>query len=119
MYSPWGCKDLDLTERLLHSHLDQSDTMNFMLKPGGTVGKNLPASAGGIKDVGLILGLERSPGVGNGYLPHYSCLENSMDRGAWQLGYSPWGLSTHLSTSKHMLKHTFLTKQKNLMRLTF
>ena len=41
----------------------------YMLRgfPGGTVVKNLPASAGGIRDVGLILGLERSPGVGNGY----------------------------------------------------
>ena len=56
-----------MTEQLSHSHLDQSDSMNFMLKPGGTVVKNLPASAGGIRDVGLILGLERSPGVGNGY----------------------------------------------------
>ena len=33
--------------------------------------------------LGLIPGLERSPGEGNGYLFRYSCLENSMDRGAW------------------------------------
>ena len=31
-----------------------------------------------------IPGLERSPGEGNGYPLQYSCLENSMDRGAWQ-----------------------------------
>ena len=49
----------------------------------GTLVKNLPASAGDIKDVGLISGLGRSPGVGNGYPPQYSCLENSTDRGAW------------------------------------
>ena len=29
------------------------------------------------------LGLGRSPGEGNGNPPQYSCLENSMDRGAW------------------------------------
>ena len=34
-------------------------------------------------DVGLILGLGRSPGVGNVNLLKYSCPENSMDRGAW------------------------------------
>jgi len=43
--------------------------------------KNLPASAG---DVGLISGLGRSPGKGNGNPLHYSCLGNCMDRGAWQ-----------------------------------
>ena len=41
--------------------------------------KNLPANAG---DVGLIFGLLRFPGVGNGNLLQYSCLENSMDRKA-------------------------------------
>ena len=35
-------------------------------------------------DPGLIPGLGRPPGEENGYLVHYSCLENSMDRGAWQ-----------------------------------
>ena len=35
-------------------------------------------------DLGLSLGLERSPGEGNGYPFRYSCLESSMDRGAWQ-----------------------------------
>ena len=46
--------------------------------------KNPPANAGNARDVGLIHGLERSPGVGNGHLLQCSCLENSMDRGAWQ-----------------------------------
>ena len=50
--------------------------------------KNPPANAG---DVGLIPGSERSPGEGSGNTLWYSCLENSMDRGAWQ-AYSPWGL---------------------------
>ena len=45
--------------------------------------KNLPASAGNARDVGSIAGSGRSPGVENGNLLQYSCLENSMDRGAW------------------------------------
>ena len=43
--------------------------------------KNSPASAG---DTGLIPGLGRSPGEGNSNSLQYSCLENSMDRGAQQ-----------------------------------
>ena len=46
--------------------------------------KNLPGNAGDTRDVGWISGLGRSPGVGNGNSLQYSCLENSMDRGAWQ-----------------------------------
>ena len=43
--------------------------------------KNLPANAG---NAGSIPGLGRSPGEGNGKPLQYPCLENSMDRGAWQ-----------------------------------
>ena len=50
--------------------------------PGGVVVKNLPASAGDAGDAGLIPGLGRSPGEGNGSPLQYSCLENPMDRGA-------------------------------------
>ena len=46
--------------------------------------KNLPASAEDIKDAGSIPGLGRFPGEGNGNAMQYSCLGNSMDRGAWQ-----------------------------------
>ena len=46
--------------------------------------KNLPANAGDIRDAGLIPGLGRSAGGGNSNPLQYSCLENSMDRGAWQ-----------------------------------
>ena len=46
--------------------------------------KNLPAHAGDTGDVGLIPGSGRSPGGGDGSPLQYSCLENSMDRGAWQ-----------------------------------
>ena len=51
--------------------------------PGGEVVKNLPANAGDTRDPGLIHVSGRSPGEGNGYPFQYSCLENSMDRGAW------------------------------------
>ena len=43
--------------------------------------KNLPANAG---DEGSIPGSRRSPGEGNGNPLQYSCLENPMNRGAWQ-----------------------------------
>ena len=46
--------------------------------------KNLPASAGDIRDVGLIPGSGRSPGGGNGNPLQYSCLENPTVREAWQ-----------------------------------
>ena len=42
-----------------------------------------PVNAGDTRDTGSILGSGRSPGVGNGNLLQYSCLENSMDRGVW------------------------------------
>ena len=47
----------------------------------GSVVRNRPANAG---DVGLIPGLGRSPGGGNGNLFQYSCLGNPMHRGAWR-----------------------------------
>ena len=50
--------------------------------PVALVVKNLPASAGDIRDAGLIPGLGRSPGGGNGSPFQCSCLENSMDREA-------------------------------------
>ena len=46
--------------------------------------KNLPANARDVRDMGLIPGSGRSPGEGNGNPLQYSCLENPMDRGAWQ-----------------------------------
>ena len=46
--------------------------------------KNPSASVGDAGDRGLIPGSGRSPGGGNGNLLQYSCLENPMDRGAWQ-----------------------------------
>ena len=45
---------------------------------------NLPAKARDVRDAGSILGLGRSPGGGHGNPLQYSCLENPIDRGAWQ-----------------------------------
>ena len=48
--------------------------------PGGSMVKNLPANAGG---AGSRPRSRRSSGAGNGNPLQYSCLGNSMDRGAW------------------------------------
>jgi len=49
--------------------------------PDGSDGKESACNAG---DQGSIPGLRKLPGEGNGYACQNSCLENSMDRGAWQ-----------------------------------
>ena len=51
---------------------------------GGSVVKNLRTNAGDAGDAGSILGLGRSPGEGNSNPLQSSCLQNPMDRGAWQ-----------------------------------
>ena len=48
--------------------------------PGGSDGKESTCN----EQMGSISGSRRSPGEGDGYLSRYFCLENSMDRGAWQ-----------------------------------
>ena len=47
--------------------------------------KNRPANVGHLRDTGLIPGLGRSIGEGNGNPLQYSCLENPMDIGAWKV----------------------------------
>ena len=56
--------------------------------------KNPSANAGDIRDVGLIPGLGRSPWGGHGNPLQYSCLENSINRGAWQA-------TVHRVTERH------------------
>ena len=53
--------------------------------------KNSLANAGDARDAGLIPGLGRSPGEGNGNPIQYSCLGNPMDKGAWQAILFIWG----------------------------
>ena len=69
-------RDLRITRRHLKACLLRERT-RF---PRGSVINNLPANA---KDVGLIPGLGRSPGEGNGSLLQYFCLENPISREAW------------------------------------
>ena len=59
--------------------------------------KNLPASAGDIRELGSIPELERSPGGEHGNPLQYSCLENPMDRGSWQA-------TVHVIAKKSVLK---------------
>ena len=56
--------------------------------PRSLDGKGSAFNAG---DPGTIPGLGKSPGKGDSYPLQYFCLENPVDRGAWQAG-SPWGL---------------------------
>ena len=66
----------------------------------GTVAKSSPVNAG---DTHLISGSIRSLGVGNGNLLQYSCLGNSMDRGAWQA--TVYGVAKN-RTQQSMRAHT-------------
>ena len=66
--------------------------------------KNPPAPAGDTGLSGLIPGLERSPGAGNGNPLQYSCLEDSMDRGAWWATVQV--VSEESDTIKQLSKHS-------------
>ena len=79
------------------SAIDWEQSKGF---PGGSDGKEFAYSVG---DLGLLLGLGRSPGEGNGNPLQYSCLENPHGQRSL-VGYNPWGhkwsdtterLSTH------------------------
>ena len=77
--------------------------------------KNLPANAGDIRDVGLIPGSGRSLGGRHDNPFQYSCLENPMDRAAWQaavhrVARSQTGLK-RLSTRAHLKTGVFQAKR--------
>ena len=57
--------------------------------------KNPPADAGDVRDPSSIPGSGRSPGEGHSNPLQYSCLENSMDRDAWQLQSMGWQRVRH------------------------
>ena len=65
--------------------------------PGGSDSKESACSAG---DLGSIPASGRSPGKGSGYPLQYSCLENSMERGAWQATVYGWD---------HRVGHAYMT----------
>ena len=67
----------------------------------GSVVKNPPVNAGDSGNAGSISGSVRSPERGNGIALQYSCLENSIDRGAW------WATVTGVIKSQtHLSPHT-------------
>ena len=94
--------------------------------------KNLSANARDTGDVGLILGLGRSLGGGNGNPLQYFCLGNPMDRGAWKAtvhkaAKSQARLNTHAQISKskldkilkllsHAIKVNYTKKKKERLR---
>ena len=82
--------------------MDRLPTPVFLGFPGGSDGKESTHNAG---DLGLILGLGRSPGGGHGNPLQSSCLENPHGQRSLA-GYSPWGckesdMTEQLSTVQH------------------
>ena len=65
--------------------------------PGGIVVKNPLANVRDARDTSLIPGSGRSSGIENGNPHQYSCLENSMDRGAW--GRKESDMTEHIHTA--------------------
>ena len=59
------------------------------------VSKEPACNAGDTRDMGLIPGLERSPGGGHGNPLQYSCMENPEERGAWQDTAHGWQRVRH------------------------
>ena len=76
----------------------------YGVEEGGTNGRNLPADAGDIRDKSSIPGSGRSPGGGHGNPLQYSCLENPMDRGAWQA--TVHGVTKSWTRLKELSMHT-------------
>ena len=87
--------NIAMTLRLLTAHKWDLHLEDLDL-PGGSDGKESACHAG---DSGSILGSGRSPGEGNSYPLQYSCLENSMDRGAW------WAVVHGVTKSGTQLSH--------------
>ena len=74
--------------------------------------KNPPANAGDAGDMGSIPGPRRCPGGGNGNPLQYSCLENPMDRGAWQ--NTACGVAKSQTQLKQLSMHTQPTQEQVL-----
>ena len=73
-----GAKNIYLQEKHMYRNIYSSFIYNL---PGGSDGKESTCNLG---DLGSVPVLGRSPGEGNGNPLQYFCLDNSMDRGAWQ-----------------------------------
>ena len=89
------------------------------MNTGSAVVKILPASVGDARDAGSIPVSGRPPAGRNGNSLQYSCLKNSMDRGA----YSPWGRK-ELDMTKHacLLSHSLISsleQRKKIRKIPF
>ena len=79
--------------------------------------KNPPANAEDATDVGSISGLGRSPRAGNGNPFQYSCLENSVDRGAWQATF--YGVARKLDMTEHTHTHTHTQTHTHMHKVLY
>ena len=96
--------------RLYQVQSDLAYTKAFLGFPSGSEGK---VSACNVRDSGSIPGSGRSPGEGNGNSLQYSCLENSMDGGAWWATVHGVAKShTRLSDFTHSLTQGILSNMK-------
>ena len=75
---------IDTTELCSGAHILGCKNRSVLMWPGGSDGRASVCNEG---KPGLIPRLGRSPGEGNGNPFQYSCLENSMDGGAWWATY--------------------------------
>ena len=96
---------------LKNLNLDYFRPNRFKGFPGGSDSKE---SACNVRDSGSIPALGRSPGEGSGNPLQYSCLENSMDRGAWRAtvqgvtkSRTRWATNTHTHVGTHTHTHSF------------
>ena len=83
--------------------------------------KKPPTNAGDTRDTGSIPGLGRSPGEGNGNPFQYSCLGNTMDRGAWWATVHGVTIESDMTERAHThtiywYPHTLSSKQKAFLR---
>ena len=89
-------------QSLNHWTTREAPTLFFGAFPGGSDSKEFACNVG---DLGLILGLGRSPGGGNGNPLQYSCLENPMDE---SLGATVHGVTKSQTQPSDQHFHTFL-----------
>ena len=82
-----------------HVCINRCINTQYLGFPGGSDSKESPCNAG---DPGSIPGTGRSSGEWNGNLLQYSCLENSMDRGAWQAAVYSVAKSWAQLSNKHI-----------------